>query len=85
MSDNTNNIEEVQVNNETNETNETVSHGKGTRILAWILLGIYALLLGIFIFFIISGSQYILQMLFVIIIYPVILYIIVWLRKVFDK
>ena len=76
----------VKDQNEINETAGTSENrGKGVRILAWILLGIYAVLLGVFIFFIVSGSQYILQMLFIVIIYPVILYIIIWLRKVFDK
>lgn len=76
----------VKDQNEINETAGTPENrGKGVRILAWILLGIYAVLLGVFIYFIVSGSQYILQMLFIVIIYPVILYIIIWLRKVFDK
>ena len=83
---NTNNMSETTNNSQINENeNETVVRGKGSRILAWVLIGIYAVLLGLFIYFIISGSQYILQMLFVLIIYPVFLYIIVWLRKVFDK
>ena len=83
---NTNNMNETTNNSQIKENeNETVVRGKGSRILAWVLIGIYAVLLGLFIYFIISGSQYILQMLFVLIIYPVFLYIIVWLRKVFDK
>lgn len=80
---NINEIEEVKASEDMAE--ETEKHSRGVRVLAWILLGIYAVLLGVFIFFVVSGSQYILQMLFILIIYPVILYIIVWLRKVFDK
>ena len=56
-----------------------------TRIVAIICLLIFAIMLGIFIYLIITGSEYILAMLFVIIIFPVILYLIVWLRKVFSK
>ena len=33
----------------------------------------------------ITGSEYLLAMLFVIIIYPIILYIFQWLKKVFGK
>ena len=32
-----------------------------------------------------SGSNYVIQMLFVIIVFPVIMYLFVWLRKVFDN
>ncbi len=56
-----------------------------TRIVAIICLLIFAIMLGIFIYLVITGSEYILAMLFVIIIFPVILYLIVWLRKVFSK
>ena len=56
-----------------------------TRIVAIICLLIFAIMLGVFIYLVITGSEYILAMLFVIIIFPVILYLIVWLRKVFSK
>ena len=55
-----------------------------SRIIAIILLAIYAVFLGIFIYFVITGSKYILAMLFVIIVYPVSLYLIFWIRKVFG-
>ena len=55
-----------------------------SRVIAIILLAIYAVFLGIFIYFVISGSKYILAMLFVIIVYPVSLYLIFWIRKVFG-
>ena len=58
---------------------------KASRVIAIILLAIFAIMLGIFIYFIITGSQYILAMLFVVIVYPIIIYIILWLRKVFNK
>lgn len=55
------------------------------RIISIILLLGFVVLLGIFIYTIVSGSAYVIQMLFVVIIYPVIIYIVVWLRKVFEK
>ncbi len=55
-----------------------------SRVIAIILLAIYAVFLGIFIYFVITGSKYILAMLFVIIVYPVSLYLIFWIRKVFG-
>ena len=55
-----------------------------SRVIAIILLAIYAVFLGIFIYFVIIGSKYILAMLFVIIVYPVSLYLIFWIRKVFG-
>ena len=55
------------------------------RIFATLCLLIFAVMIGIFIYFIITGSEYIMAMLFVVIIFPVILYLIVWLRKVFSR
>ena len=55
-----------------------------SRVIAIILLAIYAVFLGVFIYFVITGSKYILAMLFVIIVYPVSLYLIFWIRKVFG-
>lgn|GEM_PF-2317809 len=55
------------------------------RALSLILILVYLVLLGIFIYFMISGSEYLLAMLFVIIIYPIILYVFVWLKKVFSN
>lgn len=62
-----------------------MKRSKFSRVLAILLLAIYAVLLGIFIYLVIVQSQYILAMLFVIIIYPIIIYIILWLNKVFSK
>ncbi|MCR5228456.1 MAG: hypothetical protein K6E27_14750 [Eubacterium sp.] len=55
------------------------------RVLSLILILVYLALLGIFIYFMISGSEYLLAMLFVIIVYPIILYVFVWLKKVFGN
>ncbi len=55
------------------------------RVLSLILILVYLVLLGIFIYFMISGSEYLLAMLFVIIVYPIILYVFVWLKKVFSN
>ncbi|MCR5214867.1 MAG: hypothetical protein K6E10_10680 [Eubacterium sp.] len=55
------------------------------RALALILILIYVVLIGVFVYFIVTGSQYILAMLFVLIIYPVILYLLLWIRKVFGS
>lgn len=55
------------------------------RIIAILCLLMFAVMIGIFIYFIITGSEYILAMLFVVIIFPVIIYLIVWLKKVFSK
>ena len=62
-----------------------MKRSKLSRVIAVLLLAIYAVLLGIFIYLIITQSQYILAMLFVIIVYPIIIYIILWLNKVFSK
>ncbi len=55
------------------------------RLLALFLILIYVVLLGIFIYMIVVGSKYIVAMLFVLIVYPVILYLLLWLRKVFRS
>ena len=55
------------------------------RIIAIILVTVYVCLLGIFIYMIATGSKYIFAMIFVLIIYPLVLYIMLWLRKVFWK
>ena len=55
------------------------------RIIALLFLGLYLVLLGIFIYMLFSGSNYVIQMLFVIIVFPVFIYLFVWLRKVFNN
>ena len=55
------------------------------RIIALLFLGLYLVFLGIFIYMLFSGSNYVIQMLFVIIVFPVFIYLFVWLRKVFNN
>ena len=55
------------------------------RIIALLFLGLYLVLLGIFIYMLFSGSNYVIQMLFVIIVFPVFIYLFVWLKKVFNN
>ena len=75
-----------------NEENEIINEdpnpkktGIVSRILAFLALLIMVGLIVAFIWCIFSGSKYIIQMLFLVIIYPVIVYVMVWLRKVFDR
>ncbi len=76
-------------NNEISEINETNDNKVKTslllRIVAILLLFGYLALLGIFIYMVIAGSKYIFAMIFVLIMYPLILYLMTWLRKVFSK
>ncbi|MBP3718540.1 MAG: hypothetical protein J6I58_03340 [Eubacterium sp.] len=78
-----------KMDEETKLQKEEVGEEKKTsllaRIFATLCLLIFAVMIGIFIYFIITGSEYIMAMLFVVIIFPVILYLIVWLRKVFSR
>ena len=55
------------------------------RIIAILLLVFYVCLLGAFIYMVITGSRYIFAMIFVLIMFPLVLYLMVWLRKVFSK
>lgn len=55
------------------------------RILSILLIVFYLVLLGILIYMIATGSRYIMAMIFVVIMYPVILYCMLWLRNVFSK
>ncbi len=78
-----------KMDEETKLQKEEVGEEKKTsllaRIFATLCLLIFAVMIGIFIYFIITGSEYIMAMLFVVIIFPAILYLIVWLRKVFSR
>ena len=67
------------------EVGEVKKASLAARIIAILCLLMFAVMNGIFIYFIITGSEYILAMLFVVIIFPVIIYLIVWLKKVFSK
>jgi succinate-acetate transporter protein len=68
-----------------NNTPKTSKNSLSKRIFAILFLGIYLVLFGIFVYMLFSGSNYVIQMLFVIIVFPVIMYLFVWLRKVFDN
>jgi len=70
---------------EDNNDKKTSKNNIFIRIIAMIILGIYLVLLGIFVYMLFSGSNYVIQMLFVIIVFPVVIYLFVWLRKVFDN
>ena len=78
-----------KMDEETKLQKEEVGEEKKTsllaRIFATLCLLIFAVMIGIFIYFIITGSEYIMAMLFVVIIFPVILYLIVWVRNVFSR
>lgn len=67
------------------EVREVKKASLAARIIAILCLLMFAVMIGIFIYFIITGSEYILAMLFVVILFPVIIYLIVWLKKVFSK
>lgn len=54
------------------------------RIVAMILVLLFAVILGLFFYCIIFKTEWIVPMLFVLIIYPVVLYVIFWLKKVFS-
>ena len=55
------------------------------RVLAIIGLCVMAFLIGWLIFCVATGSQYTVAVLFVTILYPIILYLFFWLKKVFSK
>ena len=55
------------------------------RIVAWVFLALIAIMFVIFIFMVVTGSKYIIPMLFVLIILPFAAYIMIWLRDVFSK
>ena len=67
------------------EVREVKKASLAARIIAILCLLMFAVMIGIFIYFIITGSEYILAILFVVILFPVIIYLIVWLKKVFSK
>ena len=56
-----------------------------SRVMAIIALAILAALFVWFIICVITGSQYTMAVLFCLIIYPILLYIALWLKKVFSS
>ena len=77
--------EYLQENEEFDEEELPKARRKSVRVLAIIGLVIMAFLICWLIFCIITGSQYTLAVLFVTIIIPIILYIFLWLKKVFSR
>ncbi len=61
------------------------SHSLISRVVAVILLIIFLCLIVSFIYMVITGSEYTFSMLFLVIIYPLIIYLFVWLKKVFSR
>ncbi len=72
-----------ELNNESKDIQKPASVGK--RIIAIVLLVIMAVLFGIFIYCIIFNQKYVIPMLFVVIIFPILVYLFIWVRKVFNK
>ena len=77
-------IEEIEEFNE-EELETFKKNSTFKRIVAWIFLALIAVMLCIFIYMVFTGSQYIIPMLFVLIILPFAAYIMIWLRDVFSK
>ncbi len=81
--DNSVNVPEEQ--NLENNKEEPVRHSLPSRILAIVLLLIFVGILIGYIYTIVTKSKYTFSMLFLVIIYPLIVYLILWLKKVFDR
>ena len=81
--DTTNNITEE--NNQTENNEKPVKHSLFSRILAIVLLLIFVVILIGYIYTIVTKSKYTFSMLFIVIIYPLIVYLILWLKRVFDR
>ena len=62
-----------------------VSHGKAARVFAVIGLLIMAVLVVWFLICLVTGSDQTLAVMVTLILYSVILYLFLWLRKVFSK
>ena len=67
------------------ETEPVKKRSLFVRIFALTLVLIYLVLVGIFIYFCATGSGFIFPMLFVLVIYPMVIYLILWLKRVGDK
>jgi len=63
----------------------TKKRGVLSRVMAILALAILAALFIWFIVCVITGSQYTMAVLFCLIIYPILLYIALWLKKVFSS
>ena len=83
MSEEKTNTKEKAAGKEKKETVE--GRSKGARILAIIALAILFGLLVWLVVCLITGSKYTMAVLFCVIIYPILLYIGLWLKKVFSS
>ena len=79
------NNEDKIINKENESNKKDKPHSLFLRIIAIVIIISMIGLLGAFVWCIISGSKYIIQMLFLVIIYPMVIYVMIWLKKVFDK
>ncbi len=70
---------------ETEKLYFAVGRTRGTRIMAWILLGLIFLIFVGFIICLVTGSPYLYAMLFLLIFVPVFFYLMLWIKKVFGK
>ena len=70
---------------ENTEEEGTVKHSLAARILAVIALLIFLGLIIWLIVCIVTESQYTLAVIFCVIIYPILLYVMFWLKKVFSR
>ena len=77
--ENTNN----ELNKDIKDIQKPTSIGK--RVIAIVLLVIMAVIFGIFIYVLIFNQKYVIPMLFVVIIFPILVYLFIWVRKVFNK
>ena len=81
-----NNAAKEKAEKEITDEGKNSSHSKSARVLAIIALVILAALVVWLIICIITDSPYTMAVLFCVIIFPIILYIMFWLKKVFgDK
>ena len=60
-------------------------HSKLSRVVAVVCLVIMAALLVWFVICLVTGSSHTLAVLFLLILYPVVLYLLIWLKKVFSR
>ena len=81
MSENNESINEVMEN----EEKPVMKRNPMLRVAAWILLIGYLFLLGLVVYMVVTGSRYIFAMIFILIMYPLILYLMIWLRKTFGN
>lgn len=62
-----------------------MKHSLFSRIMALLSVAVIAALIGGVIYCIVTDSEYLMAMMFTAIIVPLIIYLLVWLKKVFSK